>query len=172
MKYYFPPTVLDPRTTPFPLLPVFHNLLCLEIDLTYGWSFILFLLGHCPILETIIINNVFDWASATEPDDKGYSLLIDDDPYLPLPMCLSSGLRHVEIHDFVSTEELFELAGYFLQNTENLRKMYISICWKVEDRDGDDVFDQLTKLCPDSDKLSLIEIETNLTFPLHYGYES
>ncbi|KAL9268541.1 F-box/FBD/LRR-repeat protein-like protein [Drosera capensis] len=157
---YFPPTVLDPPTTPFPLLPVFQNLLCLEIDVTYGRSFILFLLGHCPILETIIINNVFDeWASATEPDDKGYSLPIDDDPDLPLPMCLSSGLRHVEIHDFVSTEELLELAGYFLQNTVNLRKMYISICQKVEDRD--DVFDQLMKLYPDSDKLSLIEIEIN-----------
>ncbi|KAL9269697.1 hypothetical protein AKJ16_DCAP17945 [Drosera capensis] len=55
-----------------------------------------------------------EWASVTEPDDTGYSLPIDDDPDLPLPMCLSSGSRHVEIRDFVSTEELLELAGYCL----------------------------------------------------------
>lgn len=106
------------------LLPVFPNLIHLQLGVKRGWNFLENLLASTPNIETLVFEEGL--LEPTNLTHSGFSSFYWDPPESP-PACLRLNLKDIEIHNFVGRPCERFLIRYLLENSLVLDNM--SIYW-------------------------------------------
>ncbi|CAJ2672337.1 unnamed protein product [Trifolium pratense] len=127
---------IDPRQCPCYDIPIFHNLIHLEL---HGrLELVLQKLHHCPKLQKLELHQAsFDIRENQEDVLQNLA-----EPEV-VPQCLSSHLRSCTIHNFLGIQSKLMLIKYVLKNARNLQFMRIQNI-----RDHPDEIETELSTCP------------------------